>query len=59
MIDRDGYNGPIVFRCDDCDEGCETHCTDFPSALAKAKSRGWRVRKGDDGFAHHCPECAE
>lgn len=57
-IDREGWDGPIVFHCDGprCAEVCETRCTDFPSALAKAKSRGWRVTKKEGQFIHLCPD---
>lgn len=58
MIDRERHGGPIIVRCDDCDDICETHCTDFTSALAKAKSRGFVVRKHGDEWQHFCRDCA-
>lgn len=58
MIQRDHYNGPISFSCDGCPEATDTHCSDFTSALAKARSRGWKARKADGEWQHFCPDCA-
>lgn len=58
-IDRDGWQGPITIMCDGpgpCHEICETRCTDFTSALQKAKSRGWVVYKVGDEWRHNCPD---
>ena len=57
-IERERYDGPISFLCDAtrCTEVCETHCEDFNGALAKMKSRGWRVSKKGDEWVHYCPE---
>lgn len=59
-IDRDGYNGPISFCCDDCGEVEETRCAEFSGALAKAKSHGWKAYKDkNDEWQHACPDCAK
>jgi hypothetical protein len=62
-IERSYYNGPISFICDGLDEnrrGCfdhtDTHCSDFGSALAKAKARGWSVKKVGSEWQHFCPD---
>lgn len=59
-VERDGYNGPVVFRCDGarCHEYAETHCTDWTSAIAKIKSRGWSVRLVGGEWQHICRGCA-
>lgn len=57
MIERDGYDGPITFCCDECGELDDTRCADFASALAKARSHGWRVRKAGDEWQHFCADC--
>lgn len=58
-IDRERFNGPIIFMCDGprCHEANETHCENFAGALAKAKSHGWAVRKVGDEWQHLCPDC--
>lgn len=60
-IDREYFNGPISFQCDAkrCTETDETHCTDFPSALAKMKSHGWATRQLRGEWIHICPICLE
>lgn len=58
-IDREYFNGPITFCCDNCGELDETRCSNFSSALAKAKSHGWKVRKNDDDWTHLCYDCEE
>lgn len=60
-IDREYFDGPIVVHCDGkrCAEVIETRCTDFTSAIAKIKARGWRVVKvseGGEGWEHLCPD---
>lgn len=57
-IDRDGFNGPITFCCDDCGDVDETRCSDFASALAKSRSHGWKALKVEDEWEHRCPDCA-
>lgn len=56
-IDRQSYNGPITFCCDECGELDDTHCSDFSSALAKVKSHGWIARKFGDDWLHMCADC--
>jgi hypothetical protein len=64
-IEQDGWNGPITIWCDakGCSESTETHCEDFNGALAKAKSRGWRVKNVGSPHApeweHLCPDETE
>lgn len=59
-LGRESYNGPIHFCCDECGEIADTHCSDFDGALAKVKSRGWRVlRDPDGGWNHFCRDCAK
>lgn len=58
MIVRPHYNGPIDLACDKCPESIETHCESFNGALAKAKSRGWSVRKSGADWLHFCPDCS-
>lgn len=58
-IERDGWNGPVTFCCDSCGEVQDTHCSDFSGALAKIKSRGWRVVKTFAGWDHYCRECKD
>ena len=59
-IDRDGWNGPIIFTCDVCDETFETGEEDFKSAHAMAKAKGWRTKKiGDEWINYCCKECME
>lgn len=57
-IERERYNGPISFVCDDCTEVDDTHCEDFDSALAKVKTHGWTIRKVGDEWHHYCQDCA-
>lgn len=59
-ISRERFNGPITFECDAgrCAEVCETHCENFPGALAKAKGRGWAVYKVGEEWRHNCPDHA-
>lgn len=58
-IEREHYDGPITLLCDGprCHELCETHCSDFPSALAKAKAHGWRPTLIANEWMHFCGEC--
>lgn len=56
-LERDGYNGPITFCCDECGEVEETRCSDFASAMLKVKSHGWRARKVGDDWQHFCKDC--
>lgn len=60
-IEREHYNGPISFTCDErgCHEFDDTHSSDFSSALAKAKSHGWTVRKVGSEWLHFCPDCGD
>lgn len=57
-ITRERYNGPITLECDHprCADVCETECSDFVSAIQKAKSRGWVARKEGDEWVHFCEE---
>jgi hypothetical protein len=57
MIERDGYNGPITFCCDECGEPDDTHCSDFASAMSKGKSHGWKARKVGEDWNHYCKDC--
>ena len=58
-IEREHFDGPITFVCDVCGEHDETNCQNFGGALAKFKSHGGKVVKGDDDeWEHHCRECA-
>jgi len=56
-IDREYFNGPITFCCDDCGDTDTTRCQKFEGALAKVKSHGWVVRKRGDDFIHLCRMC--
>lgn len=56
-IEREGWDGPITFCCDSCGELDETHCSDFPSALAKYKAHGGVARKVGDDWQHLCKDC--
>lgn len=60
-IDRESFNGPIVFECDArrCPETLETHCTHFASAKAKLDAYGWKTRNAGGEWQHLCPSCAE
>lgn len=58
MIERNGFDGPITFCCDECGELDDTRCSDFNSAFAKVKSHGWKARKVDDDWQHLCGDCA-
>jgi Fe2+ or Zn2+ uptake regulation protein len=57
-IERDGYNGPISYCCDNCGDIEETRCAEFSGAHAKVKAHGWRTFKAADEWQHHCPDCA-
>lgn len=57
-LERDGYNGPITFCCDECGEIEETRCAEFSGALAKIKAHGWKARKDGDDWQHYCKDCA-
>lgn len=57
-IERERFDGPIRFVCDDCGDVDETHCENFNGALAKVKSHDWKVRKDGDEWTHLCPDCA-
>jgi hypothetical protein len=48
-LERDGYNGPITFCCDECGEIEETRCAEFSGAMAKVKAHGWRARSATTG----------
>jgi hypothetical protein len=37
-LERDGYDGPITFCCDECGEVEETHCAVWSGALDEAHS---------------------
>lgn len=56
-IQREFYDAPISFVCDECYEVAETQCQNFSGALAKVKSRGWAVRKDGEDWLHVCPDC--
>jgi hypothetical protein len=59
-VERDGYGGPVVFRCDGhrCHEFEETRCAEWSGAMAKIKAHGWRVRLNARGeWLHYCPDC--
>ena len=58
-IDRPHYDGPISFVCDDFGEVEETHCSDWPEALAQARSDSWRAKKVSDEWEHTCPDCSK
>lgn len=55
--ERDGWNGPITFCCDNCGEVEETHCSDWSSAQAKVKAHGWQARWQDGEWYHYCKDC--
>lgn len=59
-IERERYDGPISLVCDGvkCHEYLDTHCEVFSGALAKAKARGWKVRKVNGEWLHFCSDCA-
>jgi Fe2+ or Zn2+ uptake regulation protein len=57
VIERDRFDGPTTFCCDECGEVDETRCTDFASALAKIKSHGWKARKVGEDWQHLCQDC--
>ena len=57
-IERDGYNGPISFCCDNCGEVEETRCAEFSGALAKSRAHGWTARKVGDEWEHACADCS-
>jgi hypothetical protein len=57
-IQRERYEGPIAFVCDNCTEVDETHCYDFASATLKMKSHGWQARKVGEEWQHFCHDCA-
>jgi hypothetical protein len=66
MIEREYFNGPIKFVCDECGERDETHCESFGGALAKFRSHGGVVAKAkpvtgtiQDDWEHFCGECVE
>jgi Fe2+ or Zn2+ uptake regulation protein len=56
-LERDGYDGPITFCCDECGEVEETHCAVWSGALAKIKSYGWVARKVGEDWHHYCKDC--
>ena len=56
-IDRDYFNGPITFCCDECGDLLETRASIFEGALAKAKSRGWTAYKSGNDWNHSCSDC--
>lgn len=58
-IEREYFDGPIVFVCDECGSRDETHCQNFGGALAKFKMHGGQAVKDDDGWMHICRECSE
>jgi hypothetical protein len=51
------YEDCFVWSCDRCGKSAEFPPNDFWSALAELKSRGWRVERGREGWAHTCPGC--
>jgi Fe2+ or Zn2+ uptake regulation protein len=57
-IERDGFDGPISFCCDNCGEVEETRCAEFSGALAKSQAHGWRAAKVGDEWEHTCPDCS-
>lgn len=58
-IERDHFNGPITFVCDECGDTDDTHCEDFNGALAKFKSHGGKAFKNPrtDEWEHRCRDC--
>lgn len=52
-------HGLMCLMCDGCDEDLEFfEANEFNVMIADAKSKGWRIRKDDDGdWEHHCPSC--
>lgn len=56
-IERDGYDGPITFCCDECGELDDTRCAEFSGAMAKVKSHGWKARKVGEDWQHYCKDC--
>ena len=56
-IERDHFNGPITFVCDECGDRDETHCEDFAGALAKYKRHGGAAVKRHGEWEHVCGEC--
>jgi Fe2+ or Zn2+ uptake regulation protein len=57
-LERDGYNGPITFCCDECGEVEQTRCTEFSGAMAKVRAHGWKARKVGEDWNHYCKDCA-
>lgn len=60
-LERDGYNGPFVVECDNCQEVMELDCFVFSGALAKLKSRGWVPKYNPDteSWDHRCTDCKD
>lgn len=56
-MSTDRQHGNIVFECDACGDVLETEQADWGSAWNKAKHEGWRSRKIDDVWVHHCDNC--
>lgn len=54
MIHRDGYNGPITFECDVCNNDLDTECDDFQDAINLLKEEGWVTRKINNEWFHLC-----
>lgn len=57
-IERERFNAPISFICDapKCNEYTDTHTTDFNSARAKMKARGWTTANINNEWRHFCPD---
>jgi hypothetical protein len=58
MIHRDGYNGPITFECDTCQEELDTGDEDFTQALGLLREERWTIMKIGEDWFHFCSfEC--
>lgn len=59
-IEREHYEGPIIFLCDgkDCSESLHTDEENFHTALNDMRAEGWRNRRDPNGdWGHYCPSC--
>lgn len=52
------YDDAFVWRCDGgCGRSVHYAPDNFWGALADLKSRGWLIRRDDDGWGHLCRKC--
>lgn len=57
MVEK-GYTG-FQMICDMCGEEFEEELETYKELSRIARKNGWKVVKGDTGYYHYCPECAE